>query len=75
MADEKSGSFVYKDRPTREELEKNAEKPEKAPVGSGRKGIEGRVVRGTKGLLWCAPIRIKLCHNCFIYCSTRYSYI
>ena len=51
MADEKSGSFVYR-KPKSDEVQKKDDKPDKAasvPAGASRKAIEGRVIRGTKG--------------------------
>ena len=61
---ERSGSFVYK-KGGGEDMSTTAQKkPEVEEIGGAspgpKKGIEGRVVRGTKGLLqygWCALIR------------------
>lgn len=59
MADEKSGSFVYRAPKSDDEALDETAKPAPAPAAAPKKGVEGRVVRGTKRLFWCALIRVK----------------
>ena len=52
----RSGSFVYSEQSQADK--KDVEHSESSSSSSGtRKGIEGRVITGTKGL-WCALIGI-----------------
>ena len=67
---QRSGSFVYSSKQVSiEEPEKNGgKKPKKEEKhkkkAGGKKASEGRVVRGTKGLFWCALIKIDYYLNC-----------
>lgn len=56
---ERSGSFVYSEKRSAagNDSKKESETEESVSSGSVRKGIEGRIVRGTKGTI------VMVCYN------------